>query len=105
MVSISLTNPRLGLPNIASESPMLVVCPNCATSYDADIASLQAMGWRVCCLRCQGIWHAEPPQATKLLAAADALAPVRRAIEAVALTLAEESALALQRNRPPPPGA
>jgi predicted Zn finger-like uncharacterized protein len=79
---------------------MLVVCPNCATSYDADIASLQAKGWQVGCLRCQGIWHAEPPQATKLLAAADALAPVRRAIEAVALTLAEESALAPQAEPP-----
>jgi predicted Zn finger-like uncharacterized protein len=72
---------------------MLVVCPNCATSYDINIASLQAARWRVHCLRCQGIWHAELPQATKLLAAANALAPVRRAMEAVALTVAEDAAL------------
>lgn len=71
---------------------MLVVCPNCATSYDIDSASLRAAGRRLRCQRCGGIWHAEWPQATKLLAAADALAPVRRAIEAVALTVAEESA-------------
>jgi predicted Zn finger-like uncharacterized protein len=71
---------------------MLVVCPNCATSYDVDIASLRAAGRRVRCQRCDGIWHAERPQATKLLAAANALAPVRLAIEAVALTVAEESA-------------
>jgi predicted Zn finger-like uncharacterized protein len=79
---------------------MLVVCPNCATSCDADIASLRASRWQVRCLRCQGICRAEPPQATKLLAAADALAPVRRAIEAVALAVAEESALALEMGSP-----
>jgi predicted Zn finger-like uncharacterized protein len=100
LVSNSLTNPRLGLPNIASESPMLVVCPDCATSYDVDIASPRAGPWQVRCPRCQAICHAELPQATKLLAAAHALAPVRRAIEAVALTIAEESALVLEVGAP-----
>jgi predicted Zn finger-like uncharacterized protein len=75
---------------------MLVVCPDRATSYDVDIASLRAGPWQVRCPRCQAICHTELPQATKLLAAAYALAPVRRAIEAVALTIAEESALALE---------
>jgi predicted Zn finger-like uncharacterized protein len=79
---------------------MLVACPNCATSYDVDIASLRAAGRQVRCPRCQRIWHAERPQATKLLAAANALAPVRRAIEAVALTIAEESALAPEAGSP-----
>jgi predicted Zn finger-like uncharacterized protein len=100
LVSNSLRNPRLGLPNIASESPMLVVCPDCATSYDVDIASPRAGPWQVRCPRCQAICHAELPQATKLLAAAHALAPVRRAIEAVALTIAEESALVLEVGAP-----
>ena len=72
---------------------MLIICPNCATSYDIDIASLRAARRQVRCLRCQGVWHAGPPHAAKLLAAADALAPVRRTIEAVARTVAEESAL------------
>ena len=73
---------------------MLIICPNCATSYDIDIASLRAAGRQVRCLRCQGVWHAGLPHAAKLLAAADALGPVRRTIEAVAQTVAEEAALA-----------
>jgi predicted Zn finger-like uncharacterized protein len=79
---------------------MLVVCPNCATSYDVDIASLRAAGHRVRCQRCDCVWHVERPQAAKLLAAANALAPVRLAIEAVALTVAEESALAREAGWP-----
>jgi predicted Zn finger-like uncharacterized protein len=79
---------------------MLVACPNCATSYDVDIASLRAAGHRVRCQRCDGVWHVERPQAAKLLAAANALAPVRLAIEAVALTVAEESALAREAGWP-----
>jgi len=73
---------------------MLIICPNCATSCDIDIASLRAAGRQVRCLRCQGVWHAGLPHAAKLLAAADALGPVRRTIEAVAQTVAEEAALA-----------
>ncbi|MGC2131724.1 MAG: MJ0042-type zinc finger domain-containing protein [Xanthobacteraceae bacterium] len=63
---------------------MLIVCPNCATSYDVDVASLRPDGRRVRCVRCRMIWHAELPNEEKLIAAADALAPVRRAVEAVA---------------------
>jgi predicted Zn finger-like uncharacterized protein len=63
---------------------MLIVCPNCATSYDVDVASLRPNGRRVRCVRCRTIWQAELSHADKLLAAADALAPVRRTVEAVA---------------------
>lgn len=63
---------------------MLIVCPNCATSYDVDVASLRPDGRRVRCVRCRMIWHAELPHEERLIAAADALAPVRRAVEAVA---------------------
>jgi predicted Zn finger-like uncharacterized protein len=96
LVSNSLTNRRLSLPKIGSDSPMLIVCPNCATSYDVDVASLRPAGREVRCLRCQGIWRAELPHAEKLLAAANALAPVRRAIEAVAEAVAEEAAMAVE---------
>ena len=67
---------------------MLIVCPNCATSYDVDVASLRPDGRRVRCLRCRSIWHAEPPHREKLIAAAEALGPVRRAAEAVAAAIA-----------------
>jgi len=94
LVSNSLTNRRLGLRKIASDSAMIVNCPNCATSYAVDVASLRPAGRQVRCQRCQGVWRAELPHAEKLLAAADALAPVRRAIDAVAQAVAEEAWLA-----------
>jgi predicted Zn finger-like uncharacterized protein len=73
---------------------MLIVCPNCATSYDVDAASLRPDGRRVRCVRCRTVWHAELPHTEKLVAAAEALAPVRRAIEAVAQATAAEAASA-----------
>ena len=71
---------------------MLIVCPNCATSYDVDVASLRPDGRRVRCVRCRTIWHAELPHEEKLMAAAEALAPVRRAVEAVAEVAAADAA-------------
>jgi len=63
---------------------MLIVCPSCATSYDVDMASLRPDGRQVRCVRCRTVWHAELPHREKVIAAAQALAPVRRAVEAVA---------------------
>ena len=62
---------------------MLIVCPNCATSYDVEVASLRPDGRRVRCVRCRTVWQAGVSQADKLLAAAEALAPVRRELEGV----------------------
>jgi predicted Zn finger-like uncharacterized protein len=76
---------------------MLIVCPNCATSYDVDVAGLRPDGRRVRCVRCRTIWHAELPHDEKLIAAADALAPVRGAVEAAAeVAKAEAAAIAEQ---------
>jgi predicted Zn finger-like uncharacterized protein len=63
---------------------MLIVCPNCATSYDVDAASLRPNGRKVRCVRCRSIWQAELPHAERLIAAAEELAPVRRTVEAMA---------------------
>jgi predicted Zn finger-like uncharacterized protein len=71
---------------------MLIVCPNCATSYDVDVASLRPTGRRVRCVRCLNIWLAELSHADKVVAAAEALAPVRRTVEAVAEAVAEGAA-------------
>jgi predicted Zn finger-like uncharacterized protein len=79
---------------------MLIVCPNCATSYDVDVASLRPDGRRVRCVRCRTIWHAELSHEEKLIAAAEALAPVRRAVEAVAEVATAEAAAAAE----PPAG-
>ncbi len=70
---------------------MLIVCPNCATSYDVEVASLRPNGRKVRCVRCRTVWQAELSHTDKLMAAAEALAPVRRAVEAVAEAVAEEA--------------
>src|SRR5271169_6294669 len=59
---------------------MLIVCPNCATSYDVDVASLRPNGRKVRCVRCRTVWQAELSHAARLMAAAEALAPVRHAV-------------------------
>jgi predicted Zn finger-like uncharacterized protein len=67
---------------------MLIVCPNCATSYDVEMASLRPNGRQVRCVRCRTVWHAELSHADKLIAAAEELAPVRRTVEAMAEAMA-----------------
>ncbi len=42
---------------------MLIVCPNCATSYQVDPSSLRAAGRPVRCVRCKKTWFAGNPQA------------------------------------------
>ena len=63
---------------------MLIVCPNCATSYDLDLANLSPNGRQVRCVRCRAVWRAEPNQADKLLAAAAAIDPGHGAESTVA---------------------
>jgi predicted Zn finger-like uncharacterized protein len=55
---------------------MLIVCPSCATSYDVELASLQPDGRQVRCVRCRYVWRAEASHAEKLMAAAEAIAPI-----------------------------
>lgn len=62
---------------------MLIVCPNCATSYDVDVASLRPNGRQVRCVHCRTVWRCELPHREKLVAAAEALAPMRRPGEAM----------------------
>ncbi len=72
-------------------SPMLIVCPSCATSYDVEPASLPPQGRQVRCLRCRAVWHAAPSHADKLLAAAAAIAPEHGVAEVAADPIAEEA--------------
>jgi predicted Zn finger-like uncharacterized protein len=39
---------------------MLIVCPNCATSYMIDSAAVPPAGRTVRCARCKSTWHASP---------------------------------------------
>ena len=64
---------------------MLIVCPNCQTSYDVAAASLGAEGRSVRCVRCREVWHAmpadeqaAPPADASGLSAAAAVAQYRR---------------------------
>lgn len=65
---------------------MLIVCPNCGTSYMIDQAALGAAGRSVRCARCKTSWFAggpeaapEPVDAMAEQAASEAPAPVRTA--------------------------
>jgi predicted Zn finger-like uncharacterized protein len=40
---------------------MLLVCPNCATSYRVEPAALGATGRSVRCVRCRNVWFARDP--------------------------------------------
>lgn len=42
---------------------MLIICPNCATSYQVEAASLGATGRSVRCLRCKRVWFAANTEA------------------------------------------
>lgn len=55
---------------------MLIACPNCATSYDIEPASLGAAGRTVRCARCKTTWFASGLEAAPEMAAStnDALA-------------------------------
>ncbi len=39
---------------------MLIICPNCATSYQVENATLGAAGRSVRCMHCRSIWFATP---------------------------------------------
>ena len=71
---------------------MLIVCPSCATSYDVEAASLQPDGRQVRCVRCRTVWRAQPTRAERLMAAAEAIAPVPQLAEAAAAPVTEEFA-------------
>lgn len=47
---------------------MLIVCPNCGTSYQVDPSSLGATGRSVRCVRCQKVWFASNTEAMAAIA-------------------------------------
>ena len=47
---------------------MLIVCPNCATSYQVEPSSLGASGRSVRCVRCKKTWFASNPEAIAAIA-------------------------------------
>ena len=52
--------------------PMLIVCPNCSTSYAIEAASLGSAGRTVRCARCKTTWFADATKSEpELIAAAD----------------------------------
>jgi predicted Zn finger-like uncharacterized protein len=74
---------------------MLIACPNCGTSYGVEMATLRPpKGWsrQVRCHRCHCVWQAELSHADKLVVAANAVAPVRRAMAAAAQAAAHAAA-------------
>ena len=51
---------------------MLIVCPNCSTSYAIDPTSLGSAGRTVRCARCKGTWFADGAKPEPELTAVDA---------------------------------
>jgi predicted Zn finger-like uncharacterized protein len=46
------------------DSPIMILCPHCATTYRVDPASLGPSGRAVRCVRCRTVWFAKPPVQT-----------------------------------------
>jgi predicted Zn finger-like uncharacterized protein len=81
---------------------MLIVCPNCASSYGVDMASLRPARGRtrtLRCSRCRFLWQAGLSSAEKLMIVADAVLPVRRAMLAVAQVAADAARSTLPHLR------
>jgi len=81
---------------------MLIVCPNCATSYGVAMASLRPAGGftrKLRCQRCRWVWQAQLSDTDKLKVAADAVPPVRRTMAAIAQATADAAWSALPRLR------
>ena len=72
---------------------MLIVCPNCATSYMIDPATLGAAGRTVRCTRCKTSWFAGPEASAELAAVA----------ETVAAEAQSQPARRVRTDAPPPP--
>jgi predicted Zn finger-like uncharacterized protein len=51
------------------DSPMLIVCPSCGTSYDVEPQTVSPNGRQVRCARCRTVWRAEPSHAVAVAAA------------------------------------
>jgi predicted Zn finger-like uncharacterized protein len=49
---------------------MLIVCPNCATSYQVETSSLGSTGRSVRCVRCRNVWFARDPSPLSAIAEA-----------------------------------
>lgn len=89
-------------PFALADTPMLIVCPNCATSYGVEAASLRpakGLTRKLRCHRCQWVWQAKLSNTDKVLVAADAVPPVRRAMAAIAQAAGDAARSALPRLR------
>src|SRR5262249_4165572 len=62
---------------------MLIVCPNCSTSYAIDPTSLGSAGRTVRCARCKTIWFADGAKPEPELTAVDAGTAVEEAFTGV----------------------
>jgi predicted Zn finger-like uncharacterized protein len=85
MVSYSLTDARYRSdPSlICLDSPMLIDCPNCTTSYQVETSALGPAGRLVRCVRCRYVWFAHDASALSSIAQAH-----RSDVEALAGSIA-----------------
>ena len=82
MVSDPLTDGwYLGTRTLSAS--MLIVCPNCSTSYAVEPASLGAAGRTVRCARCKTTWFAKGERAVPEMATAEAASEAEEAFRGV----------------------
>ena len=88
---------------------MLIVCPNCGTSYDLDPAALGPAGRNVRCVRCRETWHArveDMVEAEQVAEPAEAMAgpagPPQAAAAQAEASFAEEPTHATPHIESPP---
>lgn len=87
---------------------MLIVCPNCATSYRVEPASLGGAGRSVRCVRCRSVWFAHDPSALDAVAdgyRSEALAVAGQAAAAEQSALAPDTVPAAAPETTAPPEA
>jgi predicted Zn finger-like uncharacterized protein len=77
---------------------MLIVCPNCATSYRVESSSLGAAGRSVRCVRCRNVWFVRDPAALAAIAGTD-----RTEMSALAASVSEDIVVTTSSAEDMPP--
>ncbi|HXM00464.1 MAG TPA: DUF3426 domain-containing protein [Rhizomicrobium sp.] len=78
---------------------MILICPQCATRYEADGANFLPAGRKVRCAKCSHVWHQDPPPEA-VAALAPPLEPEPRAAAFVAPPVAAPAPVAIAAAMP-----
>lgn len=80
---------------------MILICPQCATRYEADAANFQPAGRKVRCAKCSHVWHQDPPEPEAAMPVAVAAPQAPRAAAFVAPVARVSETRPVAVTRPP----